>query len=77
MLTLIRDAFGAGNASEKPGRAMPRNNTLKTVKKGFTYTLFVLGMALATTGCVKDDETQCGDELNPCENIVIDEIGDG
>jgi hypothetical protein len=78
MQTRFYTAFGANTASEKPGRAVPQTNTLASFRKGLTYFLIVVGMALSTIGCVKDDDdVQCGDELNPCENIVIDEIGDG
>lgn len=77
MLTLIRAASGAQDASGKPGSTLSLSNTFSTLKKGITYSLFVIGLSLSTVGCVKDDDVQCGDELNPCEHIVIDEIGDG
>lgn len=77
MLTLIKSAFGGRIAAEKPGQSMPANNAFSSIKRKASLSLFIFSLALATTGCVKNDDVQCGDELNPCENIVADEMGDG
>lgn len=47
------------------------------LKHFFGICLLGCFLLATTTSCTKNDDIQCGDELNPCTEIVADEIVDG